>query len=334
MKKSFRSSLAAYLNDPEELAGSPPVFRSLESFEEIGMDQLRVDFMRVSPSYACVERATGKSTSKFKLFCQQFDERDSKAFGQDQVDALKVRLKAIEKATKEYGCINMPIFDWYMERGRNIFDNWANRRDVKLLGITHYPEGRDLSDQVVLNETFEFIKSIALSQEWPKTMLLAIPFDLPKKIARQHVLTLLDAYYDWVLKIDDIEYRQRKKLAAQRERPDALVRKLKVMFCKAFHPELPLWMIGLMANVSPSHDNRMKARGITKQEKIAMRPEIATLTSRAIRQGQYIAEYAAMDVFPESKKISIPIYDWHEVRERVLLAYPELTVVVPEELRV
>ena len=63
-----------------------------------------------------------------------------------------------------------------------------------------------------------------------------------------------------------------------------------------------------------------------------MRPEIATLTSRAIRQGQYIAEYAAMDVFPESKKISIPIYDWHEVRERVLCAYPELTVVVPEEL--
>jgi hypothetical protein len=332
MPKQFRTSLAAYMNDPDGLVGSAPAFLDLDSFDEIDMDQLRVEFMRMSPSYACVDRATGTSAKNLKQLRQLFSQEDAKTPRKETVDSLKTRFDAIRRAHEEYGCINMPILDWYKERGRYVFDNWANRRDVKFLGITHHSDGLDLSDPMVMDQAVEFLKSIASADDWPKTMLLAVPFDLPKRVAQRHVMTLLDAYYDLVLKIDDVEYRQRKKLATQRERPDALVRKLRAMLCKAFHPDLPLWKIGLIANVSPSHNNRWKAKGITKQEKINMRPEIATLTSRAIRQGQYIAEHAAMDVFPVSEKLSIPTYDWHEVRERVLLSYPNMKVKIPAEL--
>ena len=89
---------------------------------------------------------------------------------------------------------------------------------------------------------------------------------------------------------------------------------------------MPLWQIGLLANISPLHESRYVVKGLTESERSTMRPEIATLTSRAIRQGLYIAEHAAMDKFPVLEKISLPNYDWNEVKNRLKILYPFLSV--------
>lgn len=323
MKLQNLTSLADYLGDAEGAPSSAPEFYDLDSFNAIDMDYLRIEFMRISPSYAFVSSASGTAASKLKQFKQGFEGNTGLSMLEDD---LKVRYTAVQKAFKDYGNIDGDIVDWYRKQGRNVFDNWTNRRDVKFLGITNYKEGRNLSDPVVMEQIFQYIKEIASDSALRKTMLLAVPFDLPKAIAMKHLTTLMDAYYDWVFKIDDAKYRQRKQLAGLRERPDALVRKLKVLICKAFNPSMPLWQIGLLANVSYTHGQNYVKKGTTASEKISMHPEIATLTSRALRQGQYLAEHAAMDIFPLSTKLAIPNYDWEKVKARIQLAYPKLKV--------
>ena len=183
-----------------------------------------------------------------------------------------------------------------------------------------------MSDPVELGKALKFISSIANDKDWPQTMVISVPFDVPKSMALKNIRILLTAYYDWVLKIKDVQYRTRKVLAGKRERPDALIRKLKAMICKAYHPDMPLWQIGLLANVSPLHESRYVVKGLSEAERNTMRPEIATLTSRAIRQGMYLAEHAAMDKFPVTDKISVPAYDWNAVRDRLKILYPSLRV--------
>lgn len=316
-------SLADYLEDEVVPQSKAPEFYTLDSFDAIGMDQLRVEFMRISPSYAYVSGASGSQSSKIKKFQQCFAS-DSGEVGQS-VSELRQRLSAIQKTHSEYGSIDKPVIDWYRAKGRYIFDNWTNRRNVKLLGISKHEDGKDLNNPAVMQEALRYIKLITTDADWPKTMLLAIPFDLPKNDAKRQTALLLDAYYDWVFQFKGLKYRQKKELAGVRERPDALVRKLKVLICKAFYPELPLWKIGLMANICPKKKEEFLNLDDARS-KISLRPEIATLTSRALRQGQYIAEHAAMDSFPVPEKIAIPYCEWSDVKDRILRAYPKLKV--------
>lgn len=324
MSKNLRFALSDYMEEAAGSLGKPHEFNTLESFDQIDMDQLRMEFMRVSPSYAFVSRLTGTSAAQVKKFKQLF-QPDQTVLTVDN-EKLKERLNALKRTFSEYGSIDMPVLDWYERRGRYIFDSWLTRRDVKFLGISNSTETQNLSDPVVLGEAIEYINEIAKDSTLPKTLVLAVPLDLPKAIALRHVRVLIEAHYDWVLKLPPQKYRQKKKLAGVRERPDALIRKLKVLICKAFHPDMPLWKIGLLAKVSSTHDDDWRSSRTSKNDKIASRPEIATLVSRALRQGQYIAEHAAMDMFPVSEKIAIPECDWDAIRHRFLLAYPNLKV--------
>ena len=330
MNKINRISLTDYISAPEDWLGKQPEFYALKDFDALDMDYLRVEFMRISPSYALICDEAAAKASKLAQFRAIFSASNVVEVrgvkGQLPSEFIKSHYKAVQEAFKEYEDINTSIFDWYRNIGRYIFDNWTNRRDVKFLGITNCPESKNLSNPNIRQEAIQYINEIALDEACPKTLLLTVPFDLPKAIALKHVQTLIEAHYDWVLNVMDTEYRQKKPLASKRERPDALVRKLKVLICKAFHPDMPLWKIGLLAGVSPKHELRMQDAKLSNDYKISLRPEIATLTSRALRQGQYIAEHAATDTFPVSVAIQIPNYDWDALKARILLAYPNLSV--------
>lgn len=320
--KKYRTNLADYLT--EGLMVPEPAFYDLESFDDIDMDHLRVAFMAISPAYACVD-GLKRRAAVGKEFINLFLSSTKEVALISDTELAK-RFIAIKETHKEYGSYNIPIGDWYKSKGRHIFDNWTNRHDVSLIGVTHLEGEKNLSDPIELDKALEFISSIASNKDIPQTMVISIPFDIPKTLAIKNVNILISAYYDWVLKIKDVEYRKRKPLAGQRERPNALIRKFKALICKAFHPEMPLWQIGLLANISPLHESRYVVKGLTESERNTMRPEIATLTSRAIRQGLYIAEHAAMDKFPVLEKISLPNYDWNEVKNRLKILYPFLSV--------
>ena len=227
MTKNTRVALPDYLDETARLLGQPPEIDRLESFDLIDIDQLRIEFMRVSPSYAFMTSLGGTSGGQARKFKKLFEAAEP-TYALDK-EKFNDRLNALKAAFKEYGSINVPVPDWYKFRGRYIFDNWSNRRDVAFLGVSNSSETKNLSDPSVLNEAAEYINQIAQDASLPKTLLLAVPLDLPKAIALRHVKVLIDAHYDWILKLPPQHYRQKKKLAGVRERPDALARKLKVL---------------------------------------------------------------------------------------------------------
>ena len=226
----------------------------------------------------------------------------------------------------EYGDIHRRYFDWYADRGRHIFDNWTNREDVKFLGVSNHPGISNLSDPKVMSEARQYIEMIANNQTWPKTLLMAIPTSLPKKLAIEHATLLIQLHYDMIVKVQGAEYRKRKTLAAKRERPDALVKKLKLLICKAFYPKRTLWQIGEMVEFSNSYRDKKLDQTKDKPNAGLMKSELAAHVNRAIRAAQYIAEHASVDNFPVQAKVITPYYDWDDIKAKILKAHPHLSL--------
>jgi hypothetical protein len=96
---------------------------------------------------------------------------------------------------------------------------------------------------------------------------------------------------------------------------------LHLLALKARFPEKENWRLGLLANVSPKNAegldvNAKKNTTLTSDQRINM----AILTSRALKKAQHVAENAARGSFPNPKSLSLPVFDWDEILQRLRLS--------------
>lgn len=343
-----RDSVATYLDvDGRSYWRNPPEIESIDDFDRIDLDQLRVEFMRISPSYAlrcqlASARLNEENKRKkiFSLYQNAF--ATAKFRGLESfysADRTRVHFEKFQKTYEhldqtyqEYGNILVPYSDWYLRTGKNVFDNWTNRRDVKFIGVMNLSGPTHPTNSQIKTRLQNYVAEISSKKEWPPTMFLGIPFDLPKQTAMKHIRTLLDSYYDFMSPIKDQKYRTKKFIEGERERPDALSRRLKMLVCKAFYPDAQLWKLGLVAGVSKAHMLRFYDATTSADEFRTLRPQLAALANRAIRNGQYIAEHASFDSFPVQTKVVTPFYDWDAIRERIKQAHPHLKIKLPRLL--
>lgn len=345
--KANRNSVATYLDiDGHSYWQKPPEIKSIDDFDLIDIDQLRVEFMRVSPSYAlrcqlALSRQTDEIKSKRIFDLYQRASETAKFRGLDslfssdrnrlQFEKFQKTYARIDHTYQEYGNVLIPYSDWYLKTGRKVFDNWTNRRDVKFFGTFNYQTSDgDLDNKQIRKNITKYLDEMADTKDWPPTMLLSIPLDLPKSVALKNLKILLNAHYDFVVPIKNQTYRKKKLIEGERERPDALSRRLKMLICKAFYPDAQLWKLGLMAGVSKAHMIRFYDASTSTEEFRNLRPQLAALANRAIRTGQYIAEHASFDLFPSHKKVVTPFYDWELIKQRILAAHPNLKIRLPK----
>ena len=344
--KTKRDSVATYLDiDGRSYWQKPPEIKSIDDFDLIDIDQLRVEFMRISPSYAlkcqlASSRQTNEIKSKRIFDLYQRASETAKFRGLESLfssDRNRVEFEKFQKTNaridqtyQEYGNVLIPYSDWYLKTGKIVFDNWTNRRDVKFFGTLNFQSSNEDPDNKKIRKNMNaHLDAIASAKDWPPTMLLSIPLDLPKQVALKNLRILLDAYYDVVLPIKNQSYRKKKLLEGERERPDALSRRLKMLICKAFYPDAQLWKLGLVAGVSKAHLIRFYDASTSTEEFRKLRPQLAALANRAIRTGQYIAEHASFDLFPVQKKVITPYYDWDLIKQRIQAAHPNLKIRLP-----
>ena len=332
-------SAANYLDQTDDLILEAPKFYSLKDLEAADMDQLRIEFMRISPSFSYLNDQVSQSEQElfdgFKsLYIRNLEtikqrslvNPKSKKLSKEDEKHIEAVFAKMLNTHAEYGDIHRRYFDWYADKGRYIFDNWTNREDVKFLGTSNHPGISNLSDPKVMSEALQYIKMIANNQAWPKTVLIAVPTSLPKRIAIEHTTFLIQMHYDMILKIQGAKYRRRKLLAVKRERPDALVKKLKLLICKAFYPKRTLWQLGEMVEFSSSYRDKKLDQTKDKPNVALMKSELAAHVNRAIRAAQYIAEHASIDNFPVQSKVITPYYDWDDIKAKILRAHPNLSI--------
>lgn len=345
--KPKRDSVATYLDiDGRSYLQKPPEIKSIDDFDLIDIDQLRVEFMRISPSYALrCQLASSRQPDEInrKRIADLYQSASETAqfrgleslFGSDrnrlQFQKFKKTHARLDQTYQEYGNVLIPYSDWYLKTGKRIFDNWTNRRDVKFFGTLNFQTSANDPDNKKIKKSINsYVDEITNLKHYPPTMLVSIPLDLPKPLALKNLRILLDAYYDTVVPIKNQSYRKKKSIEGERERPDALSRRLKMLICKAFYPDAQLWKLGLVAGVSKAHMIRFYDASTSAEEFRKLRPQLAALANRAIRTGQYIAEHASFDLFPVQKKVVTPFYDWDLIKQRILAAHPNLKIKLPQ----
>ena len=115
------------------------------------------------------------------------------------------------------------------------------------------------------------------------------------------------------------------RFSGERINLNALRRKLHLLHCKIYFPELPLWELALKAGISKRYQdlnavNKKHGKSFT-QDDIDI---LNIIVSRALANAQYICENAVRDKFPSMEKVLTPKYDWKLLKSRVRKAWPNL----------
>ena len=314
---------------PKQTVQSPATVMDIK---ELSYEQLRIEFMRISPTYAFASHVRGLNLqpNQIDVLVNEFYEAGHKAsYGKGrgrqmsmyepltsgQKASLQVDFEHVLHVFDEYGDINKPYKNWYEEKGWNIFDS-AYRRSVEKV-TTVQKDAAELRESA--EDLVDYLTNIEKQSQFPKSILLNIPTNLPKRMAVERVLHYLDIYTD-----KDAQYEVLKPLVSKRRRLGPLVMKLKLLMLRSLHPDRPLWWIGLTGGVSKTYTTMLSFEDNTNEKIQDYRQRLGILTSRALMNAEYIAEHAARDVFPLNKPIITPVFDYSVIRERIVNAWPSL----------
>lgn len=318
----------------KEIAPKQPIQSpaTVMDIKQLSYEQLRIEFMRISPTYAFAAHVRGLNlqSSQIDLLVNEFYEAGHKAsYGKGRgrqmslyaplTDGQKASLQAdfenVLTVFDEYGDINSPYKVWHEKKGWDIFDS-TYRRSVEQI-TTVKKNGAELDGTV--DDINLYLTNVSKQPQFPKSILLNIPTNLPKKIAVERVMFYLDIYTD-----KDAQYEVLKPLVSKRRRLEPLIIKLKLLMLRSLHPDKPLWWIGLNGGVSKTYTTMLSFDDNTQEKIQEYRQRLGILTSRALMNAEFIAEHAARDVFPLNRPIVTPVFDYSVIRERVASGWPSL----------
>jgi hypothetical protein len=116
-----------------------------------------------------------------------------------------------------------------------------------------------------------------------------------------------------------------RPLSAKRLRYEPLARSVRLLTFKAERPDLVLWRLGLLAEISPKNsvDLNFNAKRNTSKT-VVPRHNMAILTSRALKKAQYLCENAARGKFPSSDPLELPVFDYDNMFRRVKTYWSEM----------
>ena len=311
----------------------------IADIEDLSYEQLRIEFMRMSPTYQFLNYWYGDVDQEMKDLYDGWDLESSYLRSLDEAMHLHIRrginyagsakltygqrkrlLNTYEDAYKsfeEYDDINKPYELWLHERGQYIFDTPANAPLISDHGTV---------DTNYVNKNIPSITASLKKLENSLSSRLHIVLSVPMYMTHKDAVTQISAFLKGNLFAMKKQPRVRKQLHGKRHRIEPLIKKLKLMMYKCMYPDDSLLELGLRANISPSNEIIIQNKsGLFKEADIAAaKRRIGLATSRALTTAEYIAERAARDQFPDPRTVMTPIFDWAKNKEYLFMAWPNL----------
>lgn len=302
----------------------------------LSLEQLRLEFMRLSPTYLLAQQIEDEGIAgealidkTFKFFDQNYQALKRRKyapttphrFDLPYLKTIRIELNKVRETYRDYGNINMPYQKWLIggSNAANLL-NEANHLHVKLL--SKYVKDRSKTRQRPPRITSH---SLAIEENpfmFPDSLYVQIPLYAPDNEIIKSIKELLFEHRE---KGINRETMSPARFSGERINLNALRRKLHLLHCKIYFPELPLWELALKAGISKRYQdlnavNKKHGKSFT-QDDIDI---LNIIVSRALANAQYICENAVRDKFPSMEKVLTPKYDWKLLKSRVRKAWPNL----------
>ena len=303
---------------------------------DLSIEQLRIEFMRLSPTYVLAQKIEVEKIAKealveaqFKFFDQNYQSLKRRKFAPTTphrfdlpyLRTLHQELKTVRTTYKEYGDINMPYQQW-LNNGSNEANLLAeaNRLHVTLLSKFVKDKNRVFQRKPSMgNHYMELSKNPFM---YPDALYVQIPLYAPDKEIIQSIKKLLAEHRDRSI---NKESTSPATFNGKRINLNALRKKLHLLHCKINYPDEPLWELALRAGISKKYEDLRRA--YKKRNKDFTENDIDILNviaSRALANAQYICENAVRGKFPSMQKVMTPKYDWKLLKKRIRKAWPQL----------
>lgn len=302
----------------------------------LSLEQLRLEFMRLSPTYLLAQQVEDEGIAgealidkTFKFFDQNYEALKRRKFAPDsprRVDlpylkTLRLELNKVRDTYKEYGNINMPYQKWLVN-GSNAANLLSEKNNLHVSLLSTYIKDRTRARQRIPSMTSH---SLAVGENplmFPDSLYVQIPLYAPDSEIFNSIKRLL---YEHREKGINRETMSQARFSGERINLNALRRKLHLLHCKIYFPELPLWELALKSGISKRYQdlnavNKMHGKSF-RQDDIDI---LNIIASRALANAQYICENAVRDKFPSMEKVLTPKYDWKMLKSRVRKAWPNL----------
>lgn len=302
----------------------------------LSLEQLRVEFMRLSPTYVVAEKIETEGIrgeelveTTFNFFDQNYQALKRRKyapttphrFDLPYLKTLRLELKRARETYLEYGNINMPYEKW-LASGSNAANLLAETNQLHVTLLSKYVKDKtkgfqrkpSLGDHYVGISKNPFI--------YPDALYVHIPLYAPDKEIFKSIKQLLAEHR---VKGVNRETTSPATYAGTRINLNALRKKLHLLHCKMYYPDEPPWKLALRAGISKTYENMQKTYIKNKTDFSQSDIEILNvIASRALANAQYICENAVRGNFPSMQKVITPNYDWKSLKKRLLKAWPKL----------
>lgn len=197
--------------------------------------------------------------------------------------------------------------DWWRERGIRLFGYQGEQPRVGVIDVLFRENPAQI--ETLLVRGAEYIKERWNEQGQPPSAIVSIPLGLTKAQMALHLEYALAPYKEQLSYLT----QQPPKYGLHRKKRDlnSLLRYMKCLLIKATFPELKLYQVGVVAELSVTYSSR-----VDQEDAVEDRHALKILTSRAISRGLMIAENAARGIFPSYAKNEHAVApDWNAMYE-------------------
>jgi len=173
------------------------------------------------------------------------------------------------------------------------------------------------------SEILDFVKSdfeaLLKFKKENNHVFLQVPLQGNKRNLLSEISDVLDVM-GFDNKKENKERWNRYEPASKRINFKALTAGIQLLYDKSNNPNLELWRLGLLSNVSPVYSKLLdpnSSRKISNTDEEIYRDNLAKLTHRALKKYESIAENAAYGNFPSSTPKSTIKFDYVQIAKRL-----------------
>lgn len=254
--------------------------------EQVTFAQLCFTYLLISPSYELARKHRAGLLT------------------QEDSAALPADMDTVLRTFDMLGDVTAVQFDdWWFGNGIAAFGNEGARPIVYPIDAI-WPTKGNLAGE--LNERMNGYLAGRFQQQDPQScFILSVPLSLTKSDIVEQVKDVLDGVSDKFRKLPC--RTPNYPLYGQKRDLSGMIRYIKCAMCRLHDPDLKLWEIGVIAELSPTYSKRLALGKGTPEDQ----QQLKMLASRALNRCAMIAENAARGLFPTYDKCDHAIMpDW------------------------